>query len=259
MNSARSEIIEKESDVPDQADDRRWAAGKGFSLLRERFRQGKDRLPEGAWKRWALLMTVGLVFAMLVTWGLTWIGQWLMDLGLQSWDERILRQYGENGPFTFVNGIKFESPGNLTYLLPLIFLCAVVAVWRYRPITAVTIVLAYAIQRPLIWFGWWLWDRSRPDFIAQGIASPDFNAFPSGHAGLSALVYGFIAWFWMRASRSRVERALILVLYLTWIGVIGLARLALGSHWPSDVIAGYVQGMAWLGASLVAIYRSERR
>lgn len=58
-------------------------------------------------------------------------------------------------------------------------------------------------------------------------------------------IYGYLTFLWLRASRRWVERSLALILCAVWIGLVGLARLVLGTHWPSDIIAGGILGLLW--------------
>jgi undecaprenyl-diphosphatase len=71
-------------------------------------------------------------------------------------------------------------------------------------------------------------------------------------------VYGLLAYLWFRASRSTVERVLVVVLTTVLLGVTGWARLRLGAHWPSDVLAGYLIGAVWLASVIVALRQAER-
>ena len=71
-------------------------------------------------------------------------------------------------------------------------------------------------------------------------------------------VYGLLAWLWLRASRSVVERMLVVVLLAALLLVTGAARVRLGSHWPSDVLAGYAVGAVWLLTVIAALRRAER-
>lgn len=178
--------------------------------------------------------------------------------GLAAWDERTLR-WIERGPVSFQNAILLESPGNLIYLIPLVSCVAVMAIRARRPVLAVTAMAAYVLARPLVILGWQLWDRPRPRLIAGGVAAPPLHSFPSGHIVLAISVYGLLAYAWFRASRSPVERAAIVALTSAWCLAAGLARVRLGSHWPSDVIGGAAIGAAWLAVIVFAVHRAESR
>ncbi len=85
--------------------------------------------------------------------------------------------------------------------------------------------------------------KSRPQFWTQRISESSFS-FPSGHALGSAVLYGFIAY--LLSHRYPKFSQLIYCFTVIIIALIGLSRLYLGVHWPTDIIAGYSIGFLWL-------------
>jgi undecaprenyl-diphosphatase len=214
-------------------------------------------LPRGTWRRWIVTIAVGWIICAALSAGITKWAQRADPQGLRVWDERTLLAI-ERGAMSFQNAVLLESPGNLIYMIPLVICVAVVAVrWR-RPVFAVTVVASYVLARPLVILGWQLWDRPRPQLIAGGVAAPPLHSFPSGHIVLALSVYMLLAYAWCRASRSWVERVIAITLMLAWCAAAGLARIRLGSHWPSDVIAGAIIGVAWVAVVILALHRAER-
>ena len=105
-----------------------------------------------------------------------------------------------------------------------------------------------------------LWQRQRPtDDLIQVIGgSPEGHSFPSGHTLLYVSFFGFLLyWTYTFVPRGRV-RTLLLWTFAGLIGLIGLARVYLGHHWASDVLASYALGFAWL-LILVQLYTRARR
>ena len=96
--------------------------------------------------------------------------------------------------------------------------------------------------------------RARPSYAAEfHVAS---WSFPSGHAMDSLIVYGLLA-YWL-GTRLREYRAIVYIGAALLIGAIGYARLYLGVHFLSDVIAGYCAGFVWLSVCVTGYQFAER-
>ncbi len=186
--------------------------------------------------------------------------------GLADWDQRQMEHVRDGTgwaasvpvPLTFTNGIIFESPSNIMILLPLTLVCVAVCLWKKRLVWAVAFALSYFLARFVIWIGWWLWDRQRPDLIADGAAALAAHSFPSGHALLTFTAYGLLTFLWAYFSRSWIERVLAFVPLLALATIVSLARLRLGAHWPSDCIAGVFLGGLWLAGVAASGVWAER-
>jgi membrane-associated phospholipid phosphatase len=176
---------------------------------------------------------------------------------LEAWDTRTLRWVAA-GPLTFANAITWQAPGDLLFQPIFVLGFVAITIWCSRPLIAASMVASYALCFAFIWAGWLLRNRSRPDIIADGIAAPGLHSFPSGHAVLTVAVYGLVAYLWARASRSWLERIIAIGLCIVWTSLVATSRLVLGSHWPSDVLAGCTIGLVWLAAVIIALRRAER-
>ncbi|CAG2156717.1 hypothetical protein LMG26411_05325 [Cupriavidus numazuensis] len=99
--------------------------------------------------------------------------------------------------------------------------------------------------------------RHRPASIYSGLES---YSFPSGHASSSMVTYGFLAFLICLRQPWRV-RVPVLALTSVAVAAIGLSRLYLGMHWLSDVVAGFVLGLAWialLGTAYITLHVPAR-
>jgi undecaprenyl-diphosphatase len=101
-------------------------------------------------------------------------------------------------------------------------------------------------------------DRPRPSLVSP-VATARGQSFPSGHSMTSAFGYGALLLVWLPVIAERWRRRVITGTVLL-ILCIGFSRLVLGVHYISDVLGGYVLGLAWLTASTAAfsIWRVER-
>jgi len=94
----------------------------------------------------------------------------------------------------------------------------------------------------------YLFGRNRPE-LWERIVDVSFHSFPSGHAMISLVVYGIIA-YWFAVHFRRWQWAIVPVA-IVLIGAIGFSRLYLGVHWPTDIVAGYAAGLVWLVACIL--------
>jgi undecaprenyl-diphosphatase len=87
-------------------------------------------------------------------------------------------------------------------------------------------------------------DRPRPQVFEWGQHTVS-SSFPSGHAMSAAAVYMTVAYLAARLQRRRTSRALTLLAAVIIVVLIAASRLYLGVHYPTDVAAGVVIGIAW--------------
>ncbi|MGX2998604.1 phosphatase PAP2 family protein [Streptomyces sp. JNUCC 64] len=97
--------------------------------------------------------------------------------------------------------------------------------------------------------------RDRPRW-PDPVDSAHYAAFPSGHAMTATVVCGLVLWTLYRHGAARpLRRAALAVAAVSVLGV-GLTRIWLGVHWPSDVVEGWLLGALTV---VVAVGAYERR
>lgn len=106
-----------------------------------------------------------------------------------------------------------------------------------------------------------LFARPRPDWLP--VVEEVGYSFPSGHSMVSFCVYGFLAYAFSRNYSSIRQRVVAFSIAGIVVALIGISRIYLGVHYPTDVLAGFVAGGTWLGFCTSWLhwqeYRAERR
>jgi undecaprenyl-diphosphatase len=96
--------------------------------------------------------------------------------------------------------------------------------------------------------------RTRPEYAGHYLASGSYS-FPSGHATLSVLATGMLIYTLMatRMVTTRASRAAAIVIGATWVLLVGVSRVYLGVHFPSDVLGGYTIAAAWFTGCITLV------
>ena len=97
--------------------------------------------------------------------------------------------------------------------------------------------------------------RPRPETFLHNVYVSTAS-FPSGHAMMSAVTYLTLAAFLARELRIRALKMYVMLLALFVSVLVGISRVYLGVHWPSDVLAGWSFGAGW---ALLCWSTAERR
>jgi undecaprenyl-diphosphatase len=101
-------------------------------------------------------------------------------------------------------------------------------------------------------------DRPRPDLVAH-LVEVHTASFPSGHAMLSAVVYLTLGGLLSRVERPRRIKIYVLSIAVILTLLIGVSRVYLGVHWPTDVLAGWCAGATWAVLCWRAALALQRR
>lgn len=87
-------------------------------------------------------------------------------------------------------------------------------------------------------------DRPRPDLVMHA-TTVYTSSFPSAHAMVSASVYLTLGVLLARIHHNRMLKAFIIMASVFLTVIIGISRIYLGVHWPTDILAGWAAGVIW--------------
>lgn len=159
--------------------------------------------------------------------------------------------YGGDRPLVANIARAFTFLGEGPVLILISVGAAAWLLWRGSPRSGLVLIAVTLAGRALVQAQKYGIERLRPEELEHlvPVSSP---SFPSAHAGNSMIVYLTIALVLARGARSgRLAAGCGIALAL----LVGISRVVLGVHWPSDVVGGWAFGLLWV---LLALPLAER-
>ena len=166
-----------------------------------------------------------------------------------DWAVRSLRREGEVGkpigPRWLENDVRDLSALGGRPVLVLVTAAVVFYLWLSRSFHAMWLVLAAAVGgQTLTALLKLAFARPRPSIVPH-LTSVDSSSFPSGHSMSAAVVYLTLGLLLARLTDRRRLRVFYLMIASIVTFLVGLSRIYLGVHYPTDVLAGWAAGAAW--------------
>lgn len=131
--------------------------------------------------------------------------------------------------------------GGTLFALALWLVIGVVLIRRHRVRDALAITVAIAASQLVFRILRLAVDRPRPP---AGFVHVDTPSFPSAHtmaASTGALLFAALLW---PTARTLFRRVVVLTVMIAWAALVGVSRVFLCVHWPSDVLAGWLCAVA---------------
>jgi membrane-associated phospholipid phosphatase len=196
----------------------------------------------------SLELLLGLLIAAAALVLLTWLGREILEGEVLAFDDRLrvlIHGLASPGLTTVMRAASLY--GGPIVLIPAGLLAGVaflVKRWHRGAVLAVVILAGAGLLNGLLKFSF---ARVRPASYFD-YPLPSSPSFPSGHALYAASVFGGLAVLVTARIRSRLLQLAIWLIAVSLILLVGLSRVYLGVHYPSDVMAGYAVGIIWVTA-----------
>jgi undecaprenyl-diphosphatase len=204
-----------------------------------------------------LLIGIAAVFALL--WGFFVVMGEVREGDTYKLDSSILlamRRPGELGVpigprWLHETARDVTALGGFTVLTLVVVLGVLMLVFHRRRRQAAVLATAVIVGQVAAELAKHLVGRNRPDLVPH-LDLVYSSSFPSGHSALSPIVYFTLAGILAAGEPNRAGKSLLLTTAVVLVLAIGVSRVYLGVHWPTDVLAGWAMGTAVaLGATLV--------
>jgi undecaprenyl-diphosphatase len=211
----------------------------------------------GFWTAIVAALTLGLTLGVAASIGFVALAGFVAGGTTRRIDESVIRWFdGLRSPLLNEIMLEVTTLGNALVLVVVVGVASIF-LWLTHHRWSVYVLLAGVLGGQIVNnILKAIFARDRPDIIewVDSVSSP---SFPSGHAMSAFIAYGSVAYIVGRLEptlRMRVSTWAIAALLIVAIGV---SRIYLGVHYPSDVIAGFLAGLAWIGfvaASIRAVH-----
>lgn len=245
--------------TPPAADERRTGTRGRFHLLWDLVFRGLRATGLRAssfYTTVGVFLIVGVLIAVAGTLAFAQMGDWVKDGATQGLDVATLRWLKDHHTPLLTNMAR-----ELTYLgtgtvVLMIVAVAALFLWHTRHKHSAILLLA-AVSGNIILNGVlkYFFHRDRPtvfDWQTSAVSS----SFPSGHAMSATVCYGTVAYLVIRLQKRRWSQWLTGIAAGMIILLICATRLYLGVHYPSDVVAGILVGLAWAGFCMATLEAS---
>jgi undecaprenyl-diphosphatase len=210
-----------------------------------------------------IFLVAGVVIAGFATWGFSELAERVMGGGTQAFDEMVLRWVAtKHTPAMDGAMLEITALGTTTVVMMIVCVAALFLTLTRHKYSALLLLVATSGGSLLDLVLKLRFDRPRPHVFTWGTHAV-MSSFPSGHAMSATIVYSTVAYLAARLQKRLWARWLTIFLAVIVVLLIGGSRIYLGVHYPSDVLAGVIVGLAWAAfcmATLEAVQRfSERR
>ncbi len=203
-----------------------------------------------------IFLIAGVVIAIVGTLAFAELGEHVRSGGTQAFDVAVLQWLGAHRTkLLTAAAVELTYLGTGTVVLMIVGVAALF-LWHTEHKHSARLLLAAVAGNILLNGALKLvFHRPRPTVFAWQTVAVS-SSFPSGHAMSATVCYGTVAYLVARLQKHRWSRVLTLTGAVILILLICATRLYLGVHYPSDVAAGILVGLAWASFCMATLEAS---
>jgi len=211
------------------------------------------RHAHNAYTVFGIFLLSGTALAIGCTWAFSELAQHVRRGTTQPFDDAVMHWIANHqNPAVQRAMLEITALGTGTVVAMIVFIAGLF-LWlnqhKHSAILLIVATLGGMILDNVLKIGF---DRPRPQIFKWGTYAVS-SSFPSGHAMSSVIVYGTVAYLAARLQRNAASRIATMALAALIILLICSSRLYLGVHFPSDVLAGVIIGLAWAGFCMAVL------
>ena len=209
-----------------------------------------------------IFLVGGIIVAAIGTFLFAELAEHVMAGSTQAFDEAALRWIGEHHSPALDNAmLEITSLGTSVVVTMIVCVSGLFLALTKHKYSALLLLVATVGGMVLDTVLKFQFGRPRPSVFTWGTHAA-MSSFPSGHAMSATIVYSTVAYLAARLQKRLWARWATMLLAAVFIVLIAISRMYLGVHYPSDVLAGAIIGLAWAAfcmATLEAIQRFGQR
>ena len=192
------------------------------------------------------LLFAGMLLAVVALFFFGWLADEMLDGDTRRFDEAV-REFVHGFAFPALTSVMQSASflGSTLFLVIFGVMIVIALYWRKHRRGAILFTITTVGSSILLTALKFAFKRVRPEPFFDTILPASYS-FPSGHSLASFCFYGALAVILTTRIKSVWLKIIVWISAITMILLVGISRIYLGVHHPSDVVAGYAVGLIWV-------------
>ena len=152
--------------------------------------------------------------------------------------------------------IFITSLADVRVISGILFVLIIISVFMRKKKYLIPLVLTLLTNYVFVEIVKTLFSRQRP-LLENALIVENSFSYPSGHALIAITFYGLLIIYLQKTLKTTYKKVIVVLLGVILILAVGLSRIYLGVHWPSDVLASYLIGICWLCLVMLCIFNKD--